>query len=125
MKTIIRIEHKSGYGIFRATDRLGNEIIHTKKHENKFKHLVRRHYDFPTPFRDSKIDRYIEPEEFCAFKSIEQVQQWITKDEIIALTKLDFKVLMLDVSECIEGEYQIIYEKKNILQSKDITNLFI
>lgn len=125
MKTIIRIEHKSGYGIFRAVNRLGNCIIDTKKNESKFKLLYRRHLDFPTPSRDSKIDRDIETEEFCAFKSIEQVQQWITKDEIIALTKLDFKVLMLDVSECIEGEYQIIYEKKNILQSKDITNLFI
>lgn len=125
MKTIIRIEHKSGHGIFRAVNRLGNYIIDTKKNESKFKLLCRRHWNFPTPSRDSKINRFINPEEFCAFKSIEQVQQWITKDEIIALTKLDFKVLMLDVSECIEGEYQIIYEKKNILQSKDITNLFI
>lgn len=125
MKTIIRIEHKSGIGIFRAKNRLGNEIIFTKKNRSKFNSLEKRHWDFPTPYGDSKINRFINPEEFCAFKSIEQVQQWITKDEIIALTKHDFKVLMLDVSECIEGEYQIIYEKKNILQSKDITNLFI
>ena len=125
MKTIIRIEHKSGYGIFRAVNRLGNCIIDSKKAGKTFNKLQVRHFEFPTPHRDSKISRFIEDNEFCAFKSIEQVQQWITKDEIIALTKLDFKVLMLDVSECIEGEYQIIYEKENILQSKDITNLFI
>ena len=125
MKTIIRIEHKSGNGIFRAVNRLGNYIIDSKKVGKTFNKLQIRHFEFPTPYGDSKISRFINEDEFCAFKSIEQVQQWITKDEIIALTKLDFKVLMLDVSECIEGEYQIIYEKKNILQSKDITNLFI
>ena len=125
MKTIIRIEHKSGYGIFRAVNRLGNCIIDSKKAGKTFNKLQIRHFGFPTPHDDSKINRFIQDNEFCAFKSIEQVQRWITKDEIIALTKLDFKVLMLDVSECIEGEYQIIYEKENILQSKDITNLFI
>ena len=122
MRTIIRIEHSSGYGIYRATDKVGNDIV--KIDDPIFKELITRHYDFPTPILDVGL-RFINSSEFCAFKSVEQLQQWITKEEIQELSKLDFKVLMLDVSAYREGKYQILYQKKDIIQSKDITNLFI
>jgi len=38
--------------------------------------------------------------------------------------KMGFKILLLDVSECMIGEYQVLFRKKNIIQSKDITHLF-
>lgn len=36
-----------------------------------------------------------------------------------------FNILMIDVSECIEGKDQILFEKKYILQTKIINSLFI
>jgi len=123
MTTIIRIEHKSGKGIFRARINRRGDCL-----DDKFKwadKLFDRHSDFPTPYRDSLINRPIEEDEFCAFKSIEQLQEWITKDEIKKLSKHNFKVLIIDVSECIVGEYQILYKKTDIIQSGDITSLFI
>jgi hypothetical protein len=122
MKTIIRIEHSSGWGIFRAHDGDYNVIA---KQFTFWEDLLEKHRDFPTPSNDDLIDRWIEDYEFCAFKSIEQIHNWFDKEWFSEMTTLGFKVLMLDVSECIIGEYQVLYKKENVLQSKDITNLFL
>lgn len=123
MTTIIRIEHKSGKGIFTTkVNRRGNYLDEKYKWANE---LIERHDKFPAPYEDILINRNIKEDEFCAFKSIEQLQEWITKDEIKRLSKHNFKVLLIDVSECVIGEYQILYKKTDIIQSKDITNLFI
>lgn len=47
------------------------------------------------------------------------------KDEIISLVNNGCNILMLDVSDCIEGEYQIIYKKEDIVSSKIINSLFV
>lgn len=120
MRTIIRVEHPNdGKGLFQA--------YMSERLERKYKifnNLIDRHQKFPAPVSDSKIHRHIQPNEYCAFKSVEQLQQWINKREIKHLIHHGFRVLMLDVSEHVEGEYQILYKKENILQSKDITSLF-
>ena len=116
MTTILRIEHKDGCGIFRS---------HVCVNLNDFDTFSERHNDFPTPNEDMFILRYVEEDEFCAFKSIEQLQEWVTADEIKQFIKLNCKVLLIDVSECIVGEFQILYKKENIIQTKDISELFI
>lgn len=122
MKTIIRIEHpRDGNGIWQATSKEGNWYYWSFSFRSS---LVAKHNNFPTPDEDSLIDRCIEKDEFCAFKSIEQIQQWIDKSWWNEIFKAGFKVLMLDVSECVVGEYQILFKKENILQVKDISNLF-
>lgn len=124
MTTIIRIEHISGDGIFGAKNPNGNWVLNRDTFEC-YSALSGKHSDFPTPYEDKGIGRVINDDEYCAFKSIEQVQQWIEKDWFYGLVNNDFKVLMLDVSECVIGEYQVLFKKENILQSKDITNLFL
>jgi hypothetical protein len=116
MTTILRIEHKDGCGIFRSY--ASGCLVNAKTfHE--------RHNNFPSPKDDMFILRNVEDDEFCAFKSIEQLQEWVTADEIKQFIKLNCKVLLIDVSECIVGEYQILYKKENIIQTKDISELFI
>src|ERR1035441_9093325 len=90
MTTILRIEHKDGCGIFRS---------HVCVNLNDFDTFSERHNDFPTPNEDMFILRYVEEDEFCAFKSIEQLQEWVTADEIKQFIKLNCKVLLIDVSE--------------------------
>lgn len=122
----IRIEHsKSGKGIFthgldvdpqiykEGVDYLSNSIS-----------FFQRHNKFPSPMGDKKIKRYAAENEFCAFKSLEQLREWVTSKEIREFIKMGFKVLLLDLTDCIEGDFQIIYCKEDIVQVKDITNLF-
>jgi hypothetical protein len=84
--------------------------------------MMSRHRDFNTPTQDN-LD-FIVGEHFCAYRSIEQIQQWITKEEFIKLFTYGFKVYMIDVSECQIGNDQVIYKKEHILQQKDISSLF-
>ena len=127
MKSIIRIEHVSGNGLWRAKDSCGRCV----SDEFTFIDELRcKHYDFPTPFEDTNIDTSItfyniKSDEFCAFKSVEQIQQWIEKEWFIEIIKHDFKILLIDVSECIELKHQIIYKKEHVLQVKNISNLFL
>lgn len=123
MKTIIRIEHPTtGNGLFRADDDYGNAIIWKAYFHSS---LSAKHYNFPIPYDDIGIKRDPEENEYCAFKSIEQLKQWIEFDWFNTIIELGFKILLLDVIDCVEGEYQILYKKENIIQSKDISNLFI
>ncbi len=122
MKTIIRIEHpNSGNGIWRHIEN-GEHLCDYFSFYDDFSN---KHDNFPSPSEDSLIRRCIKYDEYCAFKSIEQIQQWIEKEWFEEILSLGFKIYMIDVSECIEGEYQILFKKEHILQQKDISSLFI
>ena len=121
MKQIVRVEYTDGNGIFWAADEKKNDIVTWENFEN----LLDRHGSFPTPYTDKLLKGDISEEDFCAFKTIAQLQEWVTEEELKSLASLGFKILLLDVSEAKTGEYQILYKKKNILQTKDITQLFI
>lgn len=128
--TIIRIEHKeSGLGIFQTRSNKGKWNIFIGKpfliDQLPLKRLQTRHEDsFPAPFKDSLITRDAKDNEFCAFKSIEQVQQWITPREIKVLTANNFKILELKVTNYTVGEYQVLFYKDSIVKSRDITHIF-
>ena len=49
----------------------------------------------------------------------------MTTEEIKEFIEMGFKVLLLDLTVCIEGDFQILFKKEDISQSKDITELFI
>ena len=122
MKTIIRIERPDGIGMFRNEVAVLNiiELIDLAKRHGNGK--------FPIPYYDKNlniISCYKDDKEwFCAYKSIEQLQQWVKPNEFKYLFNYSYKVLLLDVTEYQEGEYQILYTKESILNRKDISNLF-
>lgn len=125
MKTIIRIEYiPDGIGIFTTflLDELRKRDIRPL---DKFcESAYERHSDFKDPLNDGlDIDKYGK-EWFCAYKSIEQLQEWITPKELKLIISEGYTVLMLDVYEYQEGEDQIVYTKESITSYKDITCLF-
>jgi hypothetical protein len=121
MKTVIRIEHPyDGNGIWCSMNKDRVRLIELLSNHDEFEE---RHGRFPVVFVD--IDHFIQNIHYCAFKSIEQLQEWVYSNEIKELISLGFKVYMIDLSVYLEGEYQIAFNKADILQSKDITELFI
>lgn len=121
---IVRVEHKiDGRGIFRSRTKGGNcRYERIPKHKN----LTIRHVShFPPPHRDKGIMRSPYSYEFCAFKSIDELQRWVTKEEISNLIKKGFKVLVHDVSDCTIGEYQVLFDKDDIRDTTDVSELFI
>lgn len=118
MKTIIRIEHPSdGKGIWRSNINGVNNLSNWIEFSD-------RHRKFPNPTYEGDVTGFIEGIHYCAFKSIEQLQEWVYKNEIKELLEMGFKVYMLDVFNWLEGNYQICYKKEDILQQKDISELF-
>lgn len=119
----IRIEHSDGEGLWRAN---GGNIFQciidkAKCHDS----LYFRHKNSPSPATDGELSvKFRAGKHFCAFKSIEQLQQWVIPEEMKEIIQLGFRVYLLELSECIEGEYQIGYDKACIIKKEDITSLF-
>ena len=61
---------------------------------------------------------------FCAYKSVDQLKEWITTEEIATLKENNYRIFMLDVTNYHEGKYQVIYTKESIVNTTDITDLF-
>jgi len=128
MRTVVRIEHeKNGLGMFRsnANYRMGDEFN-------------MRHSRFPTPYNDTLVgigklsthNGYLDIRKdckawFCAFKSIEQMNEWVTPEEIKQLLNMGFKVFSITTEVYQEGEYQVIFSKEDIFTKNDITDLFL
>lgn len=120
MKTIVRIEHKNGNGIWRAVNENGDCII---DFTSFYEEICDKHEYFPTPYEEGlNIDMTVD---FCAFKSIPQLEQWVEREWLQELFDNDFKVLLLEVKNWKEGEYQILFRKEDIISSKDISSLFL
>lgn len=119
MITVVRLERR-GNGIFRPSNRsIYNSAI--------AKRTYARHNggSFPLPEAENLNMFKGYRDWFCAYKTIEQLQAWIHKDEIDFFISKGFKVLMLDVEEYQEGEMQVIFTKESIISSKDVTSLFL
>ena len=119
----IRIEHPNdGNGLWMSKNDLGEFIIDDTT--SCYSSLLLRHEKFLTPCNDKNMKGFTEGMHFCAFKSMKQLQQWVLPEEIKEIIQLGFKVYLLELSECIEGEYQIGYDKACITKKEDITSLF-
>lgn len=119
MITVVRFERR-GNGIFRPSNRsIYNSAI--------AKRTYARHNNgnFPLP-EDENLNMFKYYKDwFCAYKTIEQLQAWVHKDEIDFFISKGFKVLMLDVTEYQQGEMQVIFTKESIISCKDVTSLFV
>lgn len=117
MKTIkiVRLE-KNGIDIFQNEDIEHNSIVTS---------YFKRHGDFPTPYSEGLNMSKDIKEWFCAYKTIQLMQEWLMNDEIQYLISQDVKIYLLEVSEYQQGEYQTIFTKESIVSKEDITTLFI
>jgi hypothetical protein len=117
MKQAIRIENESGLGVFTDMWTFGMRCYHS---------VMSRHQTFNTPQQDIGIeDRFIEGVHHCAYKSVEQLQSWILPDELREIMSHGFNVYLLNLSDWIEGQDQIVFERDHIISKEDISSLFV
>lgn len=114
---VVRIT-KDGLGIFSP------KVVDSFREDYRYVNLNKRHQNFNTPQEDFLDIRKEGFEWFCTYKSVGQLQQWNTFDEINMLIEKGFSVLMLEVSEYQIGEHQIIFTKESIVKTVDISNYF-
>lgn len=117
----IRIEHKSdGLGIFQyrhCFDENNNKIHNTL---TMWPEISNRHANFNSPHEDD-LDLFKDKKKwYCAYKSIEQMQQWITPKELKDLISKGYIIKLLNVEEYQLGKHQIIYTKQSIKQSTKV-----
>jgi hypothetical protein len=125
MKTIIRIEHiNDGFGIWKSRGFNNNLNDRVYYDLSFYDDLIVKHRYLNTPEEDG-LNKFVEGEWFCAFKSLEQIKEWIECPWFKELVEKGFQILILEVSEYQEGNHQIIYTKKSIASSKDISSLFV
>lgn len=115
MKTrqVLRFEHRgSGEGMFSsgAAYNIG--------------YIGDRHREFNTPYRDGLDLERDGKEWFCGYKTIEQMQEWVKKEEAQKLIARYHDALLLEVSEWQEGSHQIIFTRESIQSRKVINELF-
>lgn len=114
-KQIVRVEHTDGIGMFTGDDR-----SHTVDYICP--EIYTRHAKFKTP-REEGLKR--EKDEFCAYKSIDHIQQWIMKDEFHILFENNYKVYLIEVSNFREGKDNVLFKKQDIINKTDISQLFL
>jgi hypothetical protein len=133
-RKIVRIEHADGWGMFRG-GKNQEESRYSLGETDETLEMCELHNSLPTP----KIDRGFNLENlghfeflefmegrFCAYKTLDSFYQWIVKDELEwLLTNYDFKVLLIEVTELLEGDYQVLYKKEHIVNVEDISSLFL
>lgn len=123
---IIRIEHpQDGNGLWN-TSKDGVKLISTLK---CYKDLSARHMNpskFPNLWYDPKLNNlsinYIDY--YFAFKSLAQLEEAVDREWLKEILENGWKVLMLDVTDFFESDYQVIFKKSSIISSKDISSIF-
>jgi hypothetical protein len=121
---ILRVENiQDGYGMFWNFDQnwetryfINNDVFVT---------ISYRHQSFNTPQEDNLNINKDNKQWFCAYKGVDQFQNWVSSEQIKEIVSYGFRVLLLEVGEFQEGEHQVIYTKESIINSEDITQLFI
>lgn len=114
MIQVLRIENGDGVGIFHG----GYAFSH-------FPSISSRHCKFPNPHQDG-LDLYRDSAQwFCAYKSIEQIQEWIMPDEFKDMPRCGYRIYLMTVLNYQVGEYQVIFTKDSIIDRKDVTELFV
>jgi hypothetical protein len=126
MLQVVRLQHKtSGVGIFRCG--LFNEeyINMTDEEKCMYDDFNLRHRNFPTPSTEGLSMYRNDRKWFCAYKTVEQLQQWLMPNEIRFLISKDFDVLLLTVNEYQVGEHQVVFTRESVQESTVINSLFI
>ena len=114
----IRIEHKKdGLGLFQYRHCFDedNNIIHSTS--TRWLPISNRHINFNSPKEDRLDIRKDNKLWYCAYKSIEQLQEWIKPKELKDILSKGYTIRLLQVDEYQIGKHQIIYTKQSIKQS--------
>lgn len=132
MRQVIRIEHPyDGMGIWCSRPEIGYGD-YTDRH-SRCDSIITRHNNkdlFPTFSQDKQLSSIFTEDEVqdyhFAFKSLDQFEVALTREEVAEfIENLGFRVLMLDVTEYLESDYQVVFKKESIVKSVDISFMFL
>lgn len=99
---IYRIEDSDGKGCYRFMETLSFLGKHNNDIENH-----------PCPSNDRGIDRYIEENEICGFKDLQQLKKWFTLSDIKKLRYFGFTIKKIEVEQITAyGEKQVLAIRK-------------
>lgn len=113
---VVRIE-RNGRGFFRPS----NKKIYKLGWYNE---IMCRHRDFNIPREDGLDLTQDNKEWFCAYKCLDDLDNWVTEEEVQRLINYGFRVYLITVSEFQEGDHQVIFTKEGILEKQDITDSY-
>ena len=120
----IRFEHPdTKVGIWRHFSETDDDLL------KYFSDLNSRHSGgkFETPYSEDKLCNIMNSNYRCAYKTMDQVREWITSEEIHRLViGHGFKIYLIESeTEIYEGKFQVIFMPEHIKSKTDITSLFI
>ena len=99
MALLYRIQDEEGHGPYRHLFFVDGLLSH------------HTHPEFPSPQRDSGIRRYIQPNEFCAFASLDSLCQWFTGEELYYLEAAGYQIVPVEGNITARGEKQVLFVK--------------
>lgn len=79
--------------------------------------LMWRHCDdtrHPPPQRDQGIDRRINTDEFCGFRSEAQLKEWFTDQEISMMVANGFRIVQVKGLITAVGKKQLLFKKVKV-----------
>ena len=128
----IRIEHPdSGEGLWRTNV---DDVCVLRNH-SEFNKIQERHGNpdkFPTLYQDDVLIEQVYEKDisirdyYFAFLSLDQLKEALTSEELKeCINSLGFRVLLLELSDCIASPFQIIFKKEDVLNSEDISFMFL
>lgn len=126
---LIRIEHKTGIGVWRAMDEDCNLFIE-KHSQHNIIDARHRTDNFPSLGKDRELLVQLGSRShfdyYFAFLSLDQLDQGFTRDELKELiSDLNFKVYKIEVSEVISSQYQAIFKLEHVISKEDISFMFL
>jgi len=122
---ILRLEAADGLGIFRSRDNNRNIRDFQLYMLDCNDDLTNVHEELPPPGNDLLIgDKFLPGYHYCAYKSVEQFQEWVKPEWCKELIDNGIKVLLLEVINPIVGMHQVAYYKDAVINTEDITDLF-
>ena len=114
---VVRVQNReTGIGFFRSSVLFKLSGLYN---------LFPRHANFNTPQEDGLNIELEGKEWFCAYKSLEQFEEWVILSEVRVLIENGFDVLLLDVEDFQIGKHQVIFTKQSITSTKIINELFL
>ena len=71
--------------------------------------------EYPSPENDKGIRRDPCHDEYCACCSLEQLHYWFTAEDAEILANKKVFPYMIEVSECVVGDKQVLFKKEDML----------
>lgn len=128
MSRVVRIEHTNGRGLFWCD----SYKVPPWMSDNRLGELERRQYNIPNARLDPIIGNTFFKTSYSgnsiwrfAYNSIEDVERYVTKNEMQILKEYDFKLYAIISEEVVTSEFQSIFNYQKRFVKVDITDYFI